>query len=186
MARSFIVVAALIALAGCFPTGSSNGSDGGYGYSSPTLQVTVNLVKFGPAAPTGSATLVNSRDGNGNPSGGSFRLSASIGSAGCQLAFDRFGADTSGFGIGQYTIASNVGTTTPAGYVYPTGAESVATPQGNASCTGSGCDNGGFVLYDLTSDHVQGYWRGTVQADSGAGQADVTCSFYVPLSQYQP
>jgi hypothetical protein len=190
---SFVAPLALLATwAGCFPWGSSSGSDGGsggYGYSSPTLLLTVNGMHFGPAAPTGSASLINSRDAAGNRTGGSFRLDVSInvagGAAGCQLAFDRFGPDTA-IGVGQYTVSSSVGATTPSGYVYPTGAEAVTTPDGNGSCTGSGCDFGALMLSDVTADHVQGYWSGNVQNAVGPEQVPAVCSFYVKWSQYQP
>jgi hypothetical protein len=192
----FVLVPLFAALAlggGClFPQSTSDGGSsddggtgGGVGYTSPTLAVTVAGVHFGPAAPGGTASLVNSRDAAGNLVSGSFRISATVAMAGCQLAFDRFGAGA-GIGVGQYTINSNVGSVTPSGIVYPTGAETVTFPQGSASCTGSDCDFGALVLSQVDSDHVQGYWSGVVSDGAGQGTAEAVCSFYLPWSQYQP
>lgn len=178
-----------VAAGGCFPAGA-DGADGGgqYGYSSPTLELTVNGVHFGPGAPDpgAGASLVTTRDATtGRITGASFRLAASLGSAGCQLAFDRYG-DGAAIRVGQYRVQSMQGAFTLDGTVYPTTAERIATPAGNAGCTGSGCDGAAFVLDALDATHASGYFSGTVQADSGAGQAAVICSFWVPMASYQP
>lgn len=183
------LVAAAIFSAGCFPAGSG-GSDGGasHGYSGPTLELTVNGVHFGPAAPDpgAAADLVTSRDPlTGRSTGASFRLAASIGSAGCALAFDRYG-DGATLGAGQYTVASQQGATTLDGTVYPTTAERFSTPAGGASCSGSGCDGAALVLGAVDATHATGYFMGSIVADSGAGQASVVCSFWVPSRSYQP
>lgn len=174
--------------AGCFPANGA-GSDGGtVGYSAPTLEVTINGVHFGPAAPDAGAyaDLVTTRDpSTGRTTGSSFRLSATIGAAGCMLAFDRFGDGTT-LGVGQYTVASQQGATTLDGTVYPTTAERFTTPEGGAGCTGSGCDGAAFVLSAVDRAHATGYFMGTIVADSGAGQASVVCSFWIPTRTYSP
>jgi hypothetical protein len=170
----------------CFPPQTPSNSDGGSVPSnSPHLQVTFGLVHFGPSVPAGSASIINSRDSFGNVTAGSFRLDANIGSAGCTLAFDRFGANAA-IGVGQYTVSSRVGSSTPSGIVYPTGPQVVLTPGGTARCAGSDCDSAAFVINAIGSDYVTGYWMGAVAADSGAGVAGVVCNFYLTLSQYQP
>jgi hypothetical protein len=185
------VAAAAIFCSGCFlPTGTPPAArDGGsYGYSGPTLELTVNGVHFGPAAPDpgAAADLVTTRDATtGRVTGASFRMTATLGTAGCALAFDRFG-DGATLGVGQYTVQSMQGTSTSNGTVYPTTAQRIATPEGGAGCTGSGCDGAGFVLNAIDATHATGYFRGTVQADSGAGEASVVCSFWVTTGTYQP
>ena len=176
--------------AGCFPQGATGGSDGGttVGFTGPTLEVTVSGVHFGPAAPDPGAfvDLITARDGGGKPTQSSFRLSASIGNVGCSLAFDTFGTNSNAIGVGQYTVQSMQGGSTLSGTVYPTTAESFATPEGGASCTGSTCDGSAFVLSAIDAAHATGYFSGTVAADSGAGFADVVCSFWLTTRTYTP
>ena len=193
MGRSLSTVstAALAAIfsAGCFPPGSSSGSDGGTGgaFTAPTLEVTVGGVHFGPTAPDPGAfvDLVTTRDGGGKPTASSFRLSATIGSAGCVLAFDRFG-DNAALGAGQYLVQSMQGASTLDGTVYPTTGERIGTPEGGAGCTGSYCDGAAFVLSAIDANHASGYFSGTVQADSGAGSASVVCTFWLTTRTYTP
>lgn len=179
-----------IFLGGCFPTGSTGGSDGGttVGFTGPTLEVTVNGVHFGPAAPDPGAfvDLVTVRDGGGKPTQSSFRLSATIGSAGCSLAFDTFGTNSFAIGPGQYTVESMQGGSTLSGTVYPTTAESFATPGGGASCTGSNCDGAAFVLTAIDAAHATGYFSGTIAADSGVGSVPAICSFWIKTRTYTP
>ena len=176
--------------AGCFPTGSSGNGDGGTntGFTGPTLEVTVSGVHFGPAVPDPGAflDLVTMRDANGVPTGSSFRMSASVGNAGCALSFDKFGSSGGAIGVGQYTVEAEQGGSTLDGTVYPTTAERFATPEGGAGCTGSDCDGAAFVLSALDATHAVGYFQGTVTADSGAGVADVVCSFWLTPRTYTP
>ncbi len=180
---------AVIFCGGCFPTGATDGSDGGtsVAFSAPTLEVTVSGVHFGPAAPDPGAfvDLVVTRDGGGKPTASSFRLSATVGSAGCDLAFDRYG-DSAALNVGQYTVQSMQGASTLDGTVYPTTGERIATPEGGAGCSGSDCDGAAFVLSAVDAQHASGYFQGTVIADSGAGSADVVCSFWLPWRTYTP
>jgi hypothetical protein len=186
LGATFLVAATFSA---CFPPPQpSSDSDGGAGsgaFTSPELEVTVSGVHFGPSVPAGTASVVNSRDQFGTVTAGSFRLDANIGSAGCSLAFDRFGPNAA-IGVGQYTVSSNVGNATPSGIVYPTHGIVIGTPEGNARCAGSTCDFSAFVINAIGKDYVAGYWMGTVAADSGAGVAGAVCNFYVTLAQYQP
>ena len=179
----------LICCGGCFPTGTTDNSDGGTsnGFTGPTLELTISGVHFGPMAPDPGAyvDLVTARDAGGKPTMSSFRLSASIGNAGCTLAFDTFG-NASAIGVGQYIVQSMQGGTTLGGTVYPTTAERVGTPEGGAGCTGSGCDGAAFVLSAIDANHATGYFMGTVTADSGAGDADVVCSFWLKPRTYMP
>ncbi|HEY2745396.1 MAG TPA: hypothetical protein VGL86_12255 [Polyangia bacterium] len=172
---------------GCFPAGSVT-SDGGTttGFVSPTLELTISGVHFGPAAPDPGAfvDLVTTRDGNGTATASAFRMSASVGSAGCTLSFDTFGGGT--IGVGQYTVESEQGDETLDGTVYPTTAERVATPEGGAGCTGSDCDGSGFTISAADAAHISGFFSGTVVADSGAGTADVICTFWLTPTMYSP
>lgn len=182
-------------LAGCFPSTNGGGGGGGGGGASgaftvPTLELTVSGAHFGPAAPDpGSVvTLVTTRDGLGNVSGSSFRLDATLsnGTYGCSFAFDTYGTAIS---TGQYTISSQASGTTPSGIVYATGSERVQLPAmygGNASCSGTGCDSGAFVISAIDASHVYGYVQENMNADSGAGAASVVCTFYLPMNQYAP
>jgi hypothetical protein len=174
---------------GCFPMGAADGSDGGSSgaFTAPTLELTISGVHFGPTAPDPGAfvDLVTTRDGGGKPTMSSFSLSAAIGNAGCSFSFDTFGG-ASAIGVGQYTVQSMQGGSTLDGTVYPTTAERVATPEGGAGCTGSSCDGAAFVLSALDARHASGYFMGTVSADSGAGDADVVCSFWLTTRTYTP
>jgi hypothetical protein len=183
-----VAAGAIFCCGGCWPTDAPSKSDGGaVAYAAPTLQLTVSGVHFGPTAPDPGSyvDLVVSRDATGMPNGASFRLQASIGTAGCGLAFDRFGPGTT-IGVGQYTVQSMQGAFTLDGTVYPTTSERIATPEGGAGCTGTDCDNAAFVLSAVDAQHASGYFRGTVTADSGAGVADVVCSFWIPMRTYTP
>jgi hypothetical protein len=174
---------------GCFPTGATDGSDGGSSgaFTAPTLELTISGVHFGPTAPDPGAfvDLVTMRDGGGKPTMSSFSMSASIGNAGCALSFDTFGG-ASAIGVGQYTVQSMQGGSTLDGTVYPTTAERVATPEGGAGCTGSSCDGAAFVLSAIDATHASGYFQGTVSSDTGLGDADVVCSFWVKTRTYTP
>ena len=191
MARSTSIFGTALVLAifsgGCWPTGSST-DDGGTttAFGSPTLEVTVSGVHFGPQAPDPGAfvDLTTTRDGNGTATASSFRLSASVGSAGCALGFDTFGGAT--IGVGQYTVESMQGSSTLDGTVYPTASERIATPEGGAGCSGSDCDSAAFVISAADALHITGYFQGTVSADSGAGQADVVCTFWLTPRTYTP
>jgi hypothetical protein len=180
--------------AGCFPSTNGGGGGGGGGASSgftvPTFELTVSGSHFGPAPPDpgSGASLVTMRDGLGNVTGSSFRLDATLsnGTYGCSFAFDTYGTAIS---TGQYTISSQTSGTTPSGIVYATGSERVQLPAmygGNASCSGSGCDSGAFVITAVDAAHVYGYVQETMTADSGAGVAGIVCTFYVPMTQYVP
>ncbi|MDB4964733.1 MAG: hypothetical protein JWN44_422 [Myxococcales bacterium] len=181
---------AAILLAGCFPTGAGSGSDGGatVGYTGPTLELTVNSVHFGPSAPDPGAyaDLITMHDAaSGRATGASFRLSANLGTAGCTLAFDRYG-DGATIGALQYRVVSMQGASTLDGTVYPTQSERIATPEGGAGCTGTDCDGAVLVLSALDATHAAGYFQGTVSADSGVGQADAICSFWVKTRTFLP
>jgi hypothetical protein len=189
---SIFVTAALAATfsSGCFPTGAatSDGGTGGSGaFAAPTLELTISGVHFGPMAPDpgASVSLVTTRDDNGQPTQSSFRLSASIGTAGCTLAFDTFGGSPA-IGVGQFTVTAEQGSSTLDGTVYPTTGELIQTPEGGASCSGSDCDGAAFVLSAIDTTHASGYFQGTVNSDSGLGPADVVCSFWLPTTTFSP
>ncbi|MGZ3438458.1 MAG: hypothetical protein ACXVDD_03035 [Polyangia bacterium] len=195
MRPSFPIVstAALAAIfcGGCWPPGAASGSDGGTGggaFTGPTLEVTISGVHFGPMPPDPGAfvDLVTTRDGGGKPTGSSFRLSATVGQAGCALAFDRYGGDNPTIGVGQYLVQSMQGASTLDGTVYPTTAERIGTPEGGAGCTGTSCDGAAFVLSAIDAQHASGYFMGTVDADNGAGSAGVVCTFWLKTRTYTP
>ncbi len=169
-------------------TGGSGGGGGATGFVAPTLELTVSGVHFGPAAPDAgsSASLITQRDGLGNALSSTFTLDGGLSSlgAGCSFRFDTFGGPT--IGLGQYTISAATGSVTANGTVSPTGSESVTTPEGPASCAGTDCDGGALVISAIDAAHVYGYVSATLSAASGAGVADVVCTFYLPMSSYQP
>ena len=78
------------------------------------------------------------------------------------------------------------GAVTLDGTVYPTASERIATPEGGAGCSGSDCDAAAFVISAADALHISGYSSGTVSADSGAGQADVVCTFWLTPRRYTP
>src|SRR5439155_22360471 len=134
-----VAVGAILLLAGCFPTGAgTGGSDGGttVGYTGPTLELTVNGVHFGPAAPDPGAyaDLVTMHDTTtGRAMGSSFRLSANVGSAGCTLGFDRYG-DGAVLPAGQYPVGSIQGGATLDATGYAPLPARVAPPHAGAGC----------------------------------------------------
>jgi hypothetical protein len=163
----------------------NNAADGGTtdttpAWSSPQMEVTIDQnVHYGPGVPSGTATLINSRDDAGNLSGGTFTLNATVADANCALSLSRFGAGT-GFAVGSYTMSAEVGSETPDGIVYPSGAQSVSTPGGNGLCNGSDCDGDTLVLNAVDAEHVYGYFM------AGDINSPVVCTFWIPLSQYVP
>src|SRR4030095_6416627 len=105
------MLVALLALAGCHRS-SGTLDDGGFGFTSPTLEVTVNGVHLGPAAPDpgSSASLVNTRDpGSNRITDSQFHVSATsqVGGGGCQLAFDRFGDGIFPVGGGAWAVTAS-------------------------------------------------------------------------------
>jgi hypothetical protein len=162
-----------------------NNADGGTtttttAWTSPQMEVTVaQNVHYGPGVPSGTATLINSYDDTGALSGGTFTLNATVESANCSLSLSRFGSGTS-IAAGSYTFSAEVGAATPDGVVYPQGAESVSTPDGNGLCNGSDCDGDTLVLSAVDSAHVYGYFM------AGDVNSPVVCTFWLPWAQYSP
>lgn len=192
-----LVAALVLLLGGCEyfnqPVPESDGGSQGYGYGKPTLAVTVNGVHFGPATPdpSSAASLVDSRDSVGRVTSSSFRVQASAGSVGaaCSLNVQRsggsFGGEVDPIGVGSFLLSSASGAE-GFGTLKPIEGEVVSTPQGTWSCTGAACNNAGFVLTHLDADHAEGYLSGTFASSVGGPPAQVVCSFYLPLSTYQP
>lgn len=159
---------------------TDGGSDTTASWTSAQMEVTIAQgVHYGPGVPSGSASLINSRDEAGNLNGGTFTLDATVDGAECSLSLSRFGAGT-GFAVGSYAINANVGDTTPNQVVYPQGTESVNTPAGNASCNGSDCNGATFVINQADSAHVYGYFM------AGDASSPLVCTFWVPLAAYVP
>ena len=169
------------------------GPDGGaptkYGYSGPTIEVTIAGVHFGPAAPDPgySATLVDQHDGStGAVVSSTFTATASTGGALCSIAVQRQGEGVVPIGVASYFLAANAGGATPDGKVEPVSGESASTAQAAWQCAGDDCDNTGFVLSALDASHVAGWISGTWPSLSGDAPADVACSFWLPITDYQP
>lgn len=194
---STLALAAALALGGCeYFNQPVPGNDGGarsYGYGEPTLEVTVNGLHFGPAAPdpTAAASLIDSLDSVGRVTLSSFRVQASASSAGtaCGLSLQRSGSSFGGavqpIGVGSYLLSSGGGAGA-SGTLQPIEGEVVSTPQGTWSCSGAACNNSGFVLTHLDADHAEGYLSGTFASATGGSIVQVVCSFYLPLSVYSP
>jgi hypothetical protein len=179
--------AILLLLAGCFPSGASSPSGPGgarYGFTGPTLELTINGLHFGPAAPDSSSSgqLVTTRDATtGRVTQSTLRVHASSAQSGavCDLVADRFGDDIAPLGVGTYMVTPVQGTATPDGTVSPVAGESVSVPQGSWQC--GACDGAVFGVTALASDHVDGYLSGTLDNTAGAAAATVVCSFSVPM-----
>jgi hypothetical protein len=188
--RAFALAGLL--LAGCWPTQpASNTADAGtYGFTGPTLELTVNGTHFGPsiADPGSAADFVTQRDQTtGTPQQSTLQIAVSSASTGasCSLGFTRTGDDVAPFHTGGYQVSSaNVFGPTPDGTAQPISGLAIGTSQGAASCAGSDCDGAVLYLIDLASDHVQGSLSGTMQ-NAGVA-ASVVCTFYVPTRTYQP
>jgi len=187
-----LAVAGLL-LSGCWPmqpAGSGSADAGTYGFTGPTLELTVNGVHFGPSvADSGSAAdLVTQYDQTtGAPQQSTLQISVSSAATGasCALGFVRNGDDVAPFHTGGYQVSSQaVFGPTPDGEAQPISGESIGTPQGAASCAGTDCDGAVLYLIDLASDHVQGSLSGTMQ--NAGVSASVVCTFYVPTRTFQP
>ena len=184
----------LTAASGCgffdSPPGGGGGGDGGLAYLTPTLEVTINGVHFGPSAPTAGsgASLVNTRDsGTGRVTSSVFRMSASSAQSGasCNVSAQRSGNDVTPLGQGGYAFDAQLGTPSY-DTVAPIEGEGVAVPQGAWQCTGRGCNGTTFAITRMDATMIEGYVSGTWPDSSGNFQASVVCSFYVPLTDYVP
>jgi hypothetical protein len=188
----------MIALAGCglFGSGSSGGTTGGGsttgggttgsgGFGMPTLEVTVNGVHAGPAAPDASsyASLINNYDSTGDLTRSSLQIvvQSTSANASCQLFADRFGEFSSSFGVGNYALSGDSGISgTGAGEAVPQGSPAAATGLGVFSCSGSACDGVGLSLMALDAQHAEGFFSGNLSG------ASVVCAFYLPMRTFQP
>jgi hypothetical protein len=172
--------------------GATGASGGATGFGRATVEVTVGGVHYGPSAPAagGSASLVDSRDANGEVTLSTFRASAatSDGAAGCTVAVQRSGQGVTPIGAGAGYILQSSGEAgaTPDGAVEPVEGESATAPSGAFTCSGAACNGVGLSLSYLGADHVEGWLSGTLPSTSGAGAADVVCSFWLPLGAYAP
>jgi hypothetical protein len=178
----------MAAAAGCGGMAPSSGSTGSYGFGTPTLEVTVNGVHFGPAAPNpGSAADLNTmRDALGASSGSTFSFSASAAGATCAGALQRFGMGAAPIVAAGYQLAAAAGDATPDGTVAPVGAQRATVSAGAWQCSGSLCDGGVLSLTHLDADHVEGFFSAGMQSETGGPAADVVCSFYLPMRTYAP
>jgi hypothetical protein len=187
------LVGLLLFLGGCFPPDSTTSGaidSGVYGFSSPTLELTVNGVHFGPSvADVGSAadlvTVYDQTTTRAQQATLQIVVSSAATGASCSMGFARYGDGVAPFHVGGYQISSaDVFGTTADGTASPISSESINVPQGAASCAGSDCDGAVLYLNDLAMDHVQGSLSATMQ---NAGVASsVVCTFYVPTRTYQP
>jgi hypothetical protein len=184
-------VGLLFLLGGCFQTSQTGAVDSGvYGFSSPTLELTVNGVHFGPSvADVGSVadfvTTYDQTTARAQQSTLQIVVSSAATGASCAFGFARYGDGVAPFHVGGYQISSgDVFGTTPDGTAMPISSESVDVPQGAASCAGSDCDGAVLYLNDLQQDHVQGSLSATMQ-NAGVA-ASVVCTFFVPTRTYQP
>jgi hypothetical protein len=180
---------AVVGHAGCFPRGAASADAGAYGFGGPTLELTINGLHFGPSAPDpgSSAQLSTARDPvTGRVTQSTLRVHAQSAQSGadCELVADRFGDGIAPIAVGVYHVAPPLGVATPDGTVSPVAGEGVAVPQGSWRC--GACDGVVFGIRALAPDHVEGYLSGTLENSGGAPNADVICSFYVPMSAYQP
>jgi hypothetical protein len=184
----------LLLLSGCsfLDGGSSTNSSGGqnqYGFGVPTLELTINGVHFGPAAPDTVSTLeiTETRDAlTGRVDSASFHLHASSAKTGARCDFDlqKFGDGTAPITTGTLQLVVANGPNTADGSISPAGAPSVTVPQGSWSC--GSCTGAIFALSALDSQHAEGYLSGSFDSTAGAGSASVVCSFYLPIHSGTP
>jgi hypothetical protein len=192
------VLLAALMLSGCGLFGNAAG-DGGtsstpsqYGFGGPALEVTINGVHFGPAAPDpgSGVSLSTSRDGAGQIDQAILNINASstAGGASIALGFQRYGTNIAGFTAGYgYTVAAGSGLNgSPDGTILTGGSETVAVADGTFQCTGSGCEGGALLLTVLQADHVEGSYSGNFDDTQGRGTVPVVCSFWLPTLSYAP
>lgn len=195
VAAHFVVLSALLCC-GCalFGNGSSSSADGGsptggFGFSGPTLELTVNGMHIGPSAlSSGAADLSSERDvTTGVLTQSTLRVSAaSAAGAGCALVFQTFGERAGAFHVGAFQVATPTATGTPDGTVAANPGESVSAGGSSLTCAGSDCDGAVLQLTALAADHVEGSFSGNLLDPGGQGAGAVVCSFWVPTRTFQP
>jgi hypothetical protein len=180
-----------VGLGGCgfFKTQPPVDGGGPVGFLEPTLLLTINGVQFRSVPDSGSGADIASTQ---NPTTGllldtTLTIQASSSSTGafCQFSLQRFGNGLVPWRAGvSYALKANTAGATSDGTASPIAGETVGVPQGTWSCTGSGCDGAVLVLSYLAADHIEGFLTGTFASSSGAGDASVVCSFYLPMRSY--
>lgn len=177
-----VVVPVLGACGGFNDTGGDGGEPNGFG--TPTLEVTVNGVHSGPAAPDGNSfvDLINQYDSLGTLTRSSLQIAGSSTAAGasCSMFVERYGNFVSSFGVGQYSLSGSGLGGTGDGEAVPQGSPSAATSAGVFSCTGSACGGVGLGLSWLDASHAEGFFSGNLSG------ADVVCAFYLPMRTFRP
>lgn len=183
------------ALVACVPfakvdKGDAGSADAKYGFGTATLQVTVNGVHFGPAAPDGGsfALLVNARNQQGRITQSHFQIQArsTAAQAVCAIDVQRYGDGVSSIGAGPWIVGAGSGARSSDGEVDPVTGIGVQIPQGTWQCLGAACDGGAFVLNALDDKHAEGYVQGVYQNFQSGTAANVVCSFWVPVTTYTP
>ncbi len=191
MSAAHYIIAVALLLPGCglfdsTTDGGTTTSTGGFGQ--PALEVTVAGVHAGPVTPdSGSAaSLVDIYDSTtGSLSQSSFQLSASATSiaSACSINLERYGA-VAPLGLGTWQLADTIGSSSDDGVAAPLGSPTVSESGGSWQCAGDGCGDTALTISAIDSLHVEGYFSGTfANAD---GDAAVVCSFYLPMSAYNP
>lgn len=169
---------------------NGHGGTGPVGYGGPALEVTIDGIHLGPAAPDpgSSVSLIDTKNQLAQVTDSQLRILAGSTAAGatCQLGFERFGDGITPIRATFYTLGAVVGGGTPDGTVTPIGGERVIGPGDSWQCAGSSCDGGQLVINVVDSLHVEGYFAATLASDSRGQPASVVCSFYVPMSSYAP
>jgi hypothetical protein len=188
MMNRWWAVCLLAGAVGCGGSVASNDQTSGYG--GPTVEITVGGVHFGPSLPGAgsSVSYSDTRDSEGNVVESSLRIDAltADGAARCGIALHRYGRSISPILASGYQVAAGTTDQTPDGTVDPAGTELVSTTAGSWQCGGSDCDGAFLSLRYLAGDHAEGFFTATLQSTSGDVPVDTTCSFYLPLSVYQP
>lgn len=189
-------LAACIPLDKLFPTDGGTATDGATaadaksGFGQATLQVTVNGVHFGPAAPDNgsAAALVNAYNQAGRIYQSRFQLQAqsTAAKAACAIDIQRVGDGVSSIGAGPWIVGAGAGARTADGEVDPVTGLGIQIPQGTWQCVGAACEGGAFVLRALDDKHAEGYVQGVYQNFQSGTAANVVCSFWVPVVRYEP
>ena len=194
--RALLSCLPIAALCGCgifTPLGGTGSNDtttnnNPSGFGTPTIEVTINGTHVGPTAPDSSSAarltaMTNPQTGNVIESDFTVSVSSQSAGASCFIGATRQGTDgIAPFTVAGYQLVPVAGSVTPDGAAWPSPSESIGAAAGGWGCSGNDCNGGALVITALDAAHVEGYLSGTFPSSTGAGAADVVCSFYVPIT----
>jgi hypothetical protein len=186
---------ALILLSGCgglsdlFGDGSTpdagNSDSNANGFSSPTVEVTINgTMHYGPSPPiSGSGVSLQDVDSGQTVTQSTLTVDAINSQAGCSFTFARFASyGISPIAVGSYNVVTAADGITADGTVSPESNVTVVSGPDIASCAGTDCDGSALQILHVGTDFIEGYWEGNVTLSDNSATLQVTCSFYIPTT----